>query len=78
MRDCLCCEPYLKQAFASTRNLAAGQGPDPEKAIAEVERSGVPAAPPAFSKQPIYYKANRFAGLCQTKFGPRPVYSLAP
>jgi hypothetical protein len=33
MRDCLCCEPYLKQAFASSRNLAATQGLDPGKAI---------------------------------------------
>jgi 2-keto-4-pentenoate hydratase/2-oxohepta-3-ene-1,7-dioic acid hydratase in catechol pathway len=61
MRDCLCFELHLKQAFASARKLAAMQAPDPEKAIAEIERSGVPAAPPAFYKQPIYYKANRFA-----------------
>jgi hypothetical protein len=61
MRDCLCFELHLKQAFAASRKLAAMQGPDPEKAIAEIERSGVPNAPPIFYKQPIYYKANRFA-----------------
>ncbi len=61
MRDCLCFELHLKQAFAASRKLAAMQGPDSEKAIAEIERSGVPDAPPIFYKQPIYYKANRFA-----------------
>ena len=61
MRDCLCFELHLKQAFAASRKLAAMQSPDPEKAIAEIERSGAPDAPPIFYQQPIYYKANRFA-----------------
>ena len=61
MRDCLCFELHLKQAFAAARKMAAMQGPEPEKALAELERSGTPAAPPIFYKQPIYYKANRFA-----------------
>jgi len=61
MRDCLCFELHLQQAFAASRKLQAMQSADPEKAIAEIERSGVPAAPPIFYKQPIYYKANRFA-----------------
>lgn len=61
MRDCLCFELHLKQAFAAVRKLQAMQSDDPEKAIAEIERSGAPAAPPIFYQQPIYYKANRFA-----------------
>jgi 2-keto-4-pentenoate hydratase/2-oxohepta-3-ene-1,7-dioic acid hydratase in catechol pathway len=61
IRDCLCFELHLKQAFAASRKLAAMRSPDPEKAIAEIEHSGVPDAPPIFYKQPIYYKANRFA-----------------
>lgn len=61
MRDCLCFELHLQQAFAASRKLQAMQSDDPERAIAEIERSGVPAAPPIFYKQPIYYKANRFA-----------------
>jgi 2-keto-4-pentenoate hydratase/2-oxohepta-3-ene-1,7-dioic acid hydratase in catechol pathway len=61
MRDCLCFELHLKQAFAASRKLRAMQGPDPEKALAEIERSGLPDAPPIFYEQPIYYKANRFA-----------------
>jgi 2-keto-4-pentenoate hydratase/2-oxohepta-3-ene-1,7-dioic acid hydratase in catechol pathway len=61
MRDCLCFELHLKQAFASVRKLTAMQGPDPEKALAEIERGGPPTVPAIFYKQPIYYKANRFA-----------------
>jgi hypothetical protein len=37
------------------------QSADPEEAIAEIERSGPPDAPSIFYKQPIYYKAKRFA-----------------
>ena len=61
MRDCLCFELHLQQAFASGRKLTAMQGLNPEKEIAEIERNGVIPAPPIFYKQPIYYKANRFA-----------------
>ena len=61
MRDCLCFELHLKQAFAASRKLQAMRSADPDKALAEIERSGLPAAPPIFYEQPIYYKANRFA-----------------
>jgi len=61
MRDCLCFELHLQQAFAASGKIGAMQSPDPEKALAELERSGPPPAPPIFYKQPIYYKANRFA-----------------
>jgi 2-keto-4-pentenoate hydratase/2-oxohepta-3-ene-1,7-dioic acid hydratase in catechol pathway len=61
MRDCLCFELHLKQAFAASRKMNAMQSEDPQKALAELEASGLPAAPPIFYKQPIYYKANRFA-----------------
>jgi 2-keto-4-pentenoate hydratase/2-oxohepta-3-ene-1,7-dioic acid hydratase in catechol pathway len=61
MRDCLCFELHLQQAFAASRKLVAMQGPDPEKTLAKIESSGLPAAPPTFYKQPMYYKANRFA-----------------
>jgi 2-keto-4-pentenoate hydratase/2-oxohepta-3-ene-1,7-dioic acid hydratase in catechol pathway len=58
MRDCLCFELHLQQA---SRSLLAMQSTDPKKAMAEIERNGLPPAPPTFYKQPIYYKANRFA-----------------
>jgi 2-keto-4-pentenoate hydratase/2-oxohepta-3-ene-1,7-dioic acid hydratase in catechol pathway len=61
MRDCLCFELHLKQAFAASRKLTAQRSADPEKTLAELERSGTAAAPAIFYKQPIYYKANRFA-----------------
>jgi 2-keto-4-pentenoate hydratase/2-oxohepta-3-ene-1,7-dioic acid hydratase in catechol pathway len=61
MRDCLCFEQHLKQAFAAMRKLAAMRSADPEKALAEVEEMSPADAPPIFYKQPIYYKANRFA-----------------
>lgn len=61
MRDCLCFELHLQQSFAAARKLAANRTPDPEKTLAELEKSGLPAAPPAFYERPIYYKANRFA-----------------
>ena len=61
MRDCLCFELHLQQAFAASAKMAAMQGPDPEQALAALEKSGKSPAPPIFYKQPIYYKANRFA-----------------
>jgi hypothetical protein len=36
MRDCLCFELHLQQAFAASRKLVAMQGPDPEKALAKI------------------------------------------
>jgi 2-keto-4-pentenoate hydratase/2-oxohepta-3-ene-1,7-dioic acid hydratase in catechol pathway len=61
MRDCLCFDLHLKQAFAAVDRLDAMQSADPEKALAELEKNGPRPAPAIFYKQPIYYKANRFA-----------------
>ena len=58
MRDCLCFELHLKQAVQSLRAMQSG---DPQKAAAEIERTGTPDVPAVFYRQPIYYKANRFA-----------------
>jgi 2-keto-4-pentenoate hydratase/2-oxohepta-3-ene-1,7-dioic acid hydratase in catechol pathway len=58
MRDCLCFELHLQQAIAA---MMAMTQPNPEAALAEIKQSGLPAAPPIFYQQPIYYKANRFA-----------------
>jgi 2-keto-4-pentenoate hydratase/2-oxohepta-3-ene-1,7-dioic acid hydratase in catechol pathway len=60
MRDCLCFELHLKQAFAAARRLQAMQSANPRMAMAEVEKSA-PQLPAVFYQQPIYYKANRFA-----------------
>ncbi len=61
MRDCLCFELHLKQSFAAARRIRAGAAPDPEAALAEMERTGVLQIPQTFYDQPIYYKANRFS-----------------
>lgn len=61
MRDCLCFEGHLVQAFRNARRLRAQQFPDPEAKFAELEREGILAVPKTFYEQPIYYKANRFA-----------------
>jgi len=61
MRDCLCFELHLKQAFAAARRVRAAATPDPEAAMAEFERTGVLQVPKTFYEQPIYYKANRFS-----------------
>ncbi|TWH34486.1 MULTISPECIES: fumarylacetoacetate hydrolase family protein [unclassified Aminobacter] len=61
IRDCLCFETHLKQAFDAARRVRANAMPDPEKALEEFERTGVLAVPKTFYERPIYYKANRFS-----------------
>jgi 2-keto-4-pentenoate hydratase/2-oxohepta-3-ene-1,7-dioic acid hydratase in catechol pathway len=61
MRDCLCFELHLVQAFNAARKLKADRSPDPAAALAEMERTGVLRVPSTFYEQPIYYKCNRFA-----------------
>ncbi|MBR9821014.1 MAG: fumarylacetoacetate hydrolase family protein [Rhodobacteraceae bacterium] len=61
MRDCLCFETHLKQAFQQARKLRASQFDDPEAAEAEMAAKGILSVPQTFYEQPIYYKANRFS-----------------
>lgn len=61
MRDCLCFELHLKQAFDAARKVRANASPDPAAALAEMERTGALKVPQTFYEQPIYYKANRFS-----------------
>ncbi len=61
MRDALCFETHLKQAFANARKLRAQSFPDPEAAMKELEAKGILAVPQTFYEQPIYYKCNRFS-----------------
>ncbi|MEM8630660.1 MAG: fumarylacetoacetate hydrolase family protein [Pseudomonadota bacterium] len=61
MRDFLCFETHLRQAFPAARKLRAQQFDDPAAAEAEMERKGILSIPDAFYEQPIYYKANRFS-----------------
>jgi 2-keto-4-pentenoate hydratase/2-oxohepta-3-ene-1,7-dioic acid hydratase in catechol pathway len=61
IRDCLCFELHLKQAYAKAREVRAAQSPDPAAAIRDMEEKDILAVPPVFYQRPIYYKANRFS-----------------
>jgi 2-keto-4-pentenoate hydratase/2-oxohepta-3-ene-1,7-dioic acid hydratase in catechol pathway len=61
MRDCLCFELHLRQCFESARRFRARRSPDPEAAIRAMDTSADDRALETFNRQPIYYKANRFA-----------------
>jgi 2-keto-4-pentenoate hydratase/2-oxohepta-3-ene-1,7-dioic acid hydratase in catechol pathway len=61
MRDFLCFEKHLVQAFAQTRQLRASRAPDPAAALAEMERNGTFSVPKVWYERPIYYKPSRFA-----------------
>jgi 2-keto-4-pentenoate hydratase/2-oxohepta-3-ene-1,7-dioic acid hydratase in catechol pathway len=61
IRDCLCFELHLKQAYRRAREVRAAKSPDPAAALREMEEKGTLAVPPVFYERPIYYKANRFS-----------------
>lgn len=61
IRDCLCFEEHLVQAYRVLRKNRAALEPDPEAALAKFDRTGLFQVPEIWYRQPIYYKANRFA-----------------
>ncbi|MDB5424604.1 MAG: isomerase [Phenylobacterium sp.] len=61
MRDCSCFELHLKQSFASARRFRVRREPDPEAAYAALDTTADDKVIETFNRQPIYYKANRFA-----------------
>ena len=61
IRDCLCFELHLKQAYQKARELRARQSPDPAAALRSMQEKNVLAVPEVFYQRPIYYKANRFS-----------------
>jgi len=61
IRDCLCFEAHLRQAYEVLRQVKADAQPDPEAALAEFERQGLFHIPEVWYQQPIYYKANRLS-----------------
>jgi 2-keto-4-pentenoate hydratase/2-oxohepta-3-ene-1,7-dioic acid hydratase in catechol pathway len=61
IRDCLCFELHLRQAYQRARELRASQSSDPVAALREMEEKNVLAVPAVFFERPIYYKANRFS-----------------
>jgi 2-keto-4-pentenoate hydratase/2-oxohepta-3-ene-1,7-dioic acid hydratase in catechol pathway len=59
MRDFLCFEKHLVQAFTEARKIRARQFPDPEAAMREMEENGILAIPKAWYERPLYYHPNR-------------------
>jgi 2-keto-4-pentenoate hydratase/2-oxohepta-3-ene-1,7-dioic acid hydratase in catechol pathway len=61
MRDCSCFELHLRQSFAAARRIRAQRTPDPEGTLRSMSTRADERAIDTFNRQPIYYKANRFA-----------------
>ncbi len=65
MRDFLCFERHLIQAFTRVRQMQAATAPDPEKALRELEKQGAFKPPKIWYERPSFYKPSRFA-VCGT------------
>jgi 2-keto-4-pentenoate hydratase/2-oxohepta-3-ene-1,7-dioic acid hydratase in catechol pathway len=61
MRDFSCFELHLQQSFASARRYRVMREPDPEAAYQALDTTADDKVIETFRRQPIYYKANRFA-----------------
>jgi 2-keto-4-pentenoate hydratase/2-oxohepta-3-ene-1,7-dioic acid hydratase in catechol pathway len=61
MRDFSCFELHLQQSFASARRYRVMREPDPEAAFQALDTAADDKVIETFRRQPIYYKANRFA-----------------
>ena len=65
LRDFLCFEKHLIQAFTRLRNVRAATTPDPETALREMEKAGTFTVPKIWYERPSFYKPSRFA-VCGT------------
>lgn len=61
MRDASCFELHLRQSFAAARRARVAHLPDPEEALRQMNTRADERVIETFSRQPIYYKCNRFA-----------------
>jgi len=59
MRDFLCFERHLTQAFDAARKVRAAGSPDPAAAMREMEAKGILSIPQAWYERPIFYHPNR-------------------
>ena len=59
MRDFLCFEKHLVQAFQAARKVRAAAAPDPAAAMADMEAKGILSVPAAWYERPIFYHPNR-------------------
>ena len=60
IRDFLCFEEHLINAFAMLRKTKAAAEPDPEAALKRFEKEGAFEPPKIWYDQPLYYKPSRF------------------
>ncbi len=60
IRDFLCFEEHLINAFAMLRKTKAAAEPDPEEALKRFEKEGAFEPPKLWYEQPLYYKPSRF------------------
>jgi len=65
MRDFLCFEKHLVQAFTQIQRMRAATAPDPEKAMRDLEKQGAFKPPKIWYERPSFYKPSRFA-VCGT------------
>ncbi len=65
MRDFLCFEKHLIQAFTRIQRAQAAAGPEPEKALRELEQRGAFKPPKIWHERPSFYHPNRL-GVCGT------------
>ncbi len=59
MRDFLCFEEHLVEAFKKSRELRASEAPDPTAALREMEAKGILTIPQVWYQRPIFYHPNR-------------------
>jgi 2-keto-4-pentenoate hydratase/2-oxohepta-3-ene-1,7-dioic acid hydratase in catechol pathway len=59
MRDFLCFEKHLQQAFNAARKVQARKAPDFDAAMKEMEAKGVLAVPQVWYERPMFYHPNR-------------------
>ncbi len=61
LRDFLCFEKHLIQAFTRINQMRAAAAPDPDKALRELEKQGAFKPPKIWYERPSFYKPSRFA-----------------
>src|ERR1700683_3422497 len=65
LRDFLCFEKHLIQAYTQILRIRAASAPDPEQALRELEKQGAFKPPKVWYERPSFYKPSRFA-VCGT------------
>lgn len=59
MRDFLCFEEHLLNAFGKARSLRAAAAPDPAQALRDMDAQGLLTIPKVWYERPIFYHPNR-------------------